>query len=676
MTTRPAMRNAILASLVFLLCSFSARLRAEIRLDEQQSAALVAGAPTLAEYPAAGALILYRGKRLRVLPDGTHELTEHLLVKILRDRGRGFGDQKRNFDSATDSVEVLLARTWLPGGGNVAVQDKAINVITPPELTGAAVYADIKQKVISFGGIQPGAVVELLTRTISAPDSADKADGQLYWDMELFRSSEPLLRKRYELLLPAGAPEPLIVRRNGLDAAQTGQVTIDGATFTQYGWEASGMEMIQRIPNMPPTRSYAPWLLLSNAPDWENLGRWLAERFYPSVETGGELKTRTDSLLTGSATGADSVRVLALYVATEVRNISLALPLTGYEPTAAGKVLANMYGHSLDKAVLLVSMLRAAGIEAWPAFGSGDMLDLLEEGVPAPAQFDRVMVYVPGDFTDSTFVNPLYGQAGRHGLWLQPTAQYNRYGYYSRGQGSRALVVRRSGGALQRVMEFPPEKSLSLVRAEFTLAGNGDMTGVFNAATDGLFDIRARLNLKDDTPRERRQYFSRAANAINEGAVVTDVELSDLRDLTTAAGVRFGFSAPELGIVQGEMMILHLPAPPFGFTGLPYFPNLESREYQFVADGPFTLVREYAIELPRGWKVAYMPRRETFDCRYGRWLIECTRSGNTLNLRRSLTVGARGVDTDGYAQFRRFFLGFTLPRQSLILLERDDSTGS
>ena len=651
------------------------RLSAEIRLGEQETAGLVAAAPGLAEYPAAGALILYQGKRLVVRADGSDELIEHLLVKILQDRGRDFGDQKRNFDSETDSVEILLARTWLPDGSTLPVEAKAINVITLPELTGAAIYADIKQKVISFGGIQPGAVVELITRTISNPDSTDKAGERFYWDMEMFRSSEPVLQKRYELLSPAGAPEPLVALRNGLGEARSEKVSFDGGEYTQYAWEMSDVPMIQRIPYMPPSRSYAPWLLFSNAGTWEDLGRWMAKRFYPSVKTGGAIEARADSLVAGCATRADSVRAIALYVATEVRNIDLALSLTSYEPTPADKVLDNMYGHSLDKAVLLVSMLGAVGIEAWPAYGSGDMEDMLVENVPAAAQFDRALVYVPGHIVDSTLVNPLFGEADSYGLWLSPVAQYNRYGFLNRGQGTRALVVLKSGGTLHKMRQFPPEKSLSLVRAELGLDDDGNVRGTFHVITDGLFDALTRMSLKDDTPRERAQYFSQAANAISEGAVVTAAELTDLRDLTAAAGLEFGYDAPELGVVQGEMMVLHLPAPPFGFSSLPYFPDQENREYDFVADGPFTLVREYKIELPEGWSVAYMPEHESIECGFGRWMIDCTRSDDGILLRRSLTVSASVVKLEGYPEFRQFFQGFTLPRQSLILLERTGGTG-
>ena len=91
MTTRPVLRYSVLIFLASALSLFIGNLAAEIRLDEQQSTALVASAPGLAQYPAAGALILYQGKRLRVLPGGAMELTEHLLVKVLQDRGRGFG---------------------------------------------------------------------------------------------------------------------------------------------------------------------------------------------------------------------------------------------------------------------------------------------------------------------------------------------------------------------------------------------------------------------------------------------------------------------------------------------------------------------------------------------------------------------------------------------------------
>ena len=303
-------------------------------------------------------------------------------------------------------MEVLLARTWLPDGSTLPVEAKAINVITLPELTGAAIYADIKQKVISFGGIQPGAVVELVTRTVSLPDSADKLDERVYWDMEMFRSSEPILRKRYELLLPDGMAAPLVARRNGLDETETGQVSLAGGNYTQYGWELSDVPMIQRIPNMPPAQSYAPWLLLSNVDSWEDLGRWLARRFYPSVVTEWRRsscgRTRLWRLRHQSGQCAGNRHLCCQrgaqyqpFPGADILRAYLLRQGTGQHGTATALIKPCCWSACWARWGSNPGLHTAAGIwrTCWLRTSGGR------------AQFDRPVVYVQGFISDSTLVN-------------------------------------------------------------------------------------------------------------------------------------------------------------------------------------------------------------------------------------------------------------------------------
>lgn len=645
-------------------------------LGEQETARLVAEAPGADKYPDAGALILYQEKNVSVAEDNTQVLEEQLLVKILKDRGRRFGDQKRMFDARTDSVEVLRARTWLPGGQTVPVEAKAINVITPPELTGAAIYADIKQKVISFGSIAPGVVIELVTRTISRPDTSAPLNLYPYWDVEVFRSDEPILEKIYDLEIPADFPEPRLFTGGDLEIAQdsAGQES-EGPKAKHYRWEVRDEPMIHRIPYMPGTLAFAPFLLYSNVDSWEKLGSWLGAQFYPKAQPDAAIRAKVAELTAGSKTPADTVREIYLFVTTQVRNISLQLGLAGYAPTEAAKVFQNMYGHELDKAALLSAMLTAAGFENYPALSRADQVDLLEPSIPSAAQFSRVSIYVPGLFTDSTFANPLYPQTERHGLWLMPIAQYNRYAYYSRGQGARALVILPCGGTLCRIQEFPPEKSLSYSNASLELDAEGNLTGQFKTVTDGLFDAQARLALKDLTPRELEQFFRQATNSVGEGAEMQSDSLSDLRDLTAPASAGLSFSAPEVGVVQGEMMIVRLPQAPFEFAGLPYFPELKEREFDFVADGPFVLASEISLGLPEGWTVAYSPEDLSRSSQFGRWNIDCSISGGRLNFSRRLMLTSRQVKTYDYPDFKKFCESFTLPRYSLLLLEKKAAPG-
>ncbi|MEA1997411.1 MAG: DUF3857 domain-containing protein [Gemmatimonadota bacterium] len=641
------------------------------RLSRDETAKLVAESPGQAEYPEAGALILYNGKTLTVLENNDQVFEEHLLVKVLKDRARGFGDQKRSFDARTDSVAVLIARSWLQDGTTVPVEDKAVNVITPPELVGAAVYADIKQKVVSFPSIAPGTVIEILTRTISRADTSSGVETHPYWDMESFRGDEPVLWKWYSLEIPAKLPRPLFFTSGGLgepvEEAKNGLRT--------YRWEVRDVPMIHRIPYMPPARSFVPFLVFSNVPDWEELGKWLGKKIFPAAAPDEAVRARVAELTRECATSADSVRAISLFVTTQVRNIGLSPDITGYKPTPAPKVLANMYGHGLDKAVLLSAMLTAAGFENYPALAGSGQLDLVELSVPAAIQMSRVAVHVPGTFTDSCFTNPLYDEPVRQGLWLVPVAQYNRYGFFVNGQGSRALVILPEGGTISRAEEFPPEKSLSISHGTLALNDQGDLKGSYRAVTDGLFDCMARTALKDKTPREVDQYFQQAANAIGEGAVEESHSLGDLHDLAAGADAELVFSAPELGVVQGDMMILRIPLPPFSFSGLPYFPKLEEREFDFVAQGPFVLVNETVIEMPPGWGIVYKPQEAHGESRFGVWTINCRSAEGERRMvyEKKFTLSSHSISCENYPEFKTFCETFTLPRHSLLLLEKKGS---
>ena len=60
--------------------------------------------------------------------------------------------------------------------------------------------------------------------------------------------------------------------------------------------------------------------------------------------------------------------MLALqFVQNKIRYVSLSFGSNAYHPHHPDEVLQNRYGDCKDKSLLLLSLLRAAGIQAWPA---------------------------------------------------------------------------------------------------------------------------------------------------------------------------------------------------------------------------------------------------------------------------------------------------------------------
>src|SRR5207237_6759909 len=84
-------------------------------------------------------------------------------------------------------------------------------------------------------------------------------------------------------------------------------------------------------------------------------------------------------------------------------------------PQFASETLKRRYGDCKDKATLLVTMLRSAGIPANLALlNSGPRRDI-DTNLPGIGMFDHVIVYVPASTTDSD-------------LGVDATAQYSQLG--------------------------------------------------------------------------------------------------------------------------------------------------------------------------------------------------------------------------------------------------------
>jgi transglutaminase-like putative cysteine protease len=90
------------------------------------------------------------------------------------------------------------------------------------------------------------------------------------------------------------------------------------------------------------------------------------------------------------------LRALYNYVSLRYRYVGIAFGIGRYQPHASGEILGNQYGDCKDKHTLLAALLKAAGIQAYPALISN--MTTVDLDVPSPGQFNHVItVVVKGD---------------------------------------------------------------------------------------------------------------------------------------------------------------------------------------------------------------------------------------------------------------------------------------
>ncbi|MCX6830835.1 MAG: DUF3857 domain-containing protein, partial [candidate division Zixibacteria bacterium] len=185
------MKKLVSIIVVFALALLSANSAMAVRLyTDDDVAAIVKNAPTEEKFPQAAGIVLLSQRITKVNPDHSAVTDEHLVVKILQDRGKDqYGHVKRRYNKDSDSMVVIKAVTYLKDGSVLPVEATAINDLTPGDRANAAIYSNIMQKVMSFPGMAPGVCMELKLRTYSK--APDKPEEYFVWGSDLFQGSDP-----------------------------------------------------------------------------------------------------------------------------------------------------------------------------------------------------------------------------------------------------------------------------------------------------------------------------------------------------------------------------------------------------------------------------------------------------------------------------------------------------
>ena len=639
----------VLISLVVLALATTAGL-AEQWLDTDVKE-LIENAPDKEDYPDASAVFLKMQEMAEVAEDGSVVTTRNKLIKVLTLRGRErYSNQSFLYNTELSALSLVKGVTTRKTGRVVEVEGDAVNDVTPAFLKDASMYANVLEKVVSFPVAGPGSTMELQLKENHEP----AVDGS-YSGIEHMGAMDPVFAASFAIRYPEGALAPSSVGYTGdlgpttiMEVAEPGEIS-----YSVYNIPALVAEE-----HMPPASELYPTVIYSSYTSWEEPAAFFAGEFFPHIETGGEIESRVADMTRDLSSSEDKVRALFLDVATGVRNVHVQLGLGGYTPNNAGQVLENKYADTRDKAVLLISMLRAAGIDAYPALVAGASDARFTESVPTLKQFTRILVALP-DGGSYRFLDPFLDDVS--------------YGFVRWGRGNTALVVRDDGsGELVQVPGFRAAENHSRQNMLVTIDGDGNAEVRASCELKGYFDRKARRDLKDATPSEKQKLFDTAANLVSTGATNTGYSHSDFTDLTEPVGVSQGVRAEGLAVPQGDMMIVHLPPFPHSFASMGIYPSLGERRYAFEFPCEFRSELEIDVSLPDGYEVTWLPEDVMLITPVAVFQLTCEshEDSHTVVWKRSVAVNERSISVENYGRFKENYDTLVSPKNRLILLKK------
>jgi hypothetical protein len=312
-------------------------------------------------------------------------------------------------------------------------------------------------------------------------------------------------------------------------------------------------------PLAPPLSEIIPTLVLSTFKDWNAFRSWYGEAVRGFTEPDAQVRELAAKLTAGKTTREARLRALFDFVADDIRYVNY---VSGewWLPNRPQQLLARREGDCDDKALLLITLLKAAGIDAQEVMVqtrlTGQPSIIRAKGAAIPL-FDHGIAFLPG---------PNGGQ------YLDATSPQSRLGPLP-SMDARAVALRMDGPA--EIVALPSSTPDDHgVDATWTLGlkadGGADLSGEERALGDDAFWMRTYLT----EPAPRAQWVEEHLVGPWFPTVEVDKKVDFQGDLARG-GATARWRARSSGLARHEGQELVVPLSPSQTTASQLAPLVE-----------------------------------------------------------------------------------------------------
>jgi transglutaminase-like putative cysteine protease len=501
---------------------------------------------TLAKYPDCDEATVER-KSVRIYrPDGTGETQDEGFTKVLTEKGkRNNRTLALSFMLPYSTVEVARLEVIKPGGEVVPV-DVAANskeVIDDSQMQMNIYDPNMKILRVNIPSLEIGDIVHSITRqNLERPIIPGE-----FSEESVFEGSGYIRHMSYDVYAPGEHP----LKRIGLRDEITGTVKYStragAAGAVVHHWEITNVPRMFDEPGMPSYENVLQRLFVTTSPDWQSVSKWYWQLSDPHLEaTTPEMKKTVDELTADCKTDLDKVKALFYHVSKKVRYMGLTpeKDRPGFEPHDVKITFEKKYGVCRDKAALLVSLLRTAGLPAYPVLinvGTKKDKEVADPG------FNHAIVSVELKPRDYVLMDP----TDENTRDLLPYSDCNQ----------SYLVCRPEGEDIRLSPVQPPEENQLTLQTTGTLAANGRLEARTEVHCSGVNDDMFRNTFVHMKPDDERRLFERLLKRALPGARLKSLKLlpANMLDVSEPVGVEIEFSVPDAMASSDGKSLVSLP---------------------------------------------------------------------------------------------------------------------
>lgn len=584
---------------------------------------------------------------VRVHGNGLAERFVQRLVHLRTDRAANDSQETWvRYEPGRQEVEIRKARVFRKGkDGALEISEATARDERDLSEPWYGLYYDSRAEVVVFENLRAGDLVEVQYSLADVAYSNELSD--YFGDFELIADSFPTRRWDYTLIAPKGRA----LYFNSPLAAGVSSGTETRGDETVYKFSAENVARVESEPAMPGIAEIAPYLHVSTYKSWQEVGRWYWNLVVDQMQDDGTLTKAALAATSGLTSIADKVKALHRLVVESTRYVGLEFGIHGYKPYKATQVFERRFGDCKDKASLLVTLLRAVGVEAEMVLLRTRRGGRIADTPASLAVFDHAIAYVPA------LDQYLDGTAEFSGLDELP----------SEDQNVMALRVTAKGATLVETPELPAASNQARRRWIVDLQNDGSARIAEDLTVTGQAAHEWREHYQ--TEGERRERYAKVWSGRYAGSVLNQVEMK-VNDRNQPVAVHAVVRVPRMGErrISPEAR-LRKPGPAAEDAGsyeiaLPLssreadftstYARLGKRQWPLVLGYPWHHEENVTYRLPEGAHIVLAPGSRTISSRFGEFSLSLDDRGSDVEIKTALVVRKTRIEPSEYPAFRAF----------------------
>jgi hypothetical protein len=315
----------------------------------------------------------------------TQEVFEHYAYVILTSEGiQDMSDLSFEFEPTYQQL-ILHEIRIIRNGSTINQLSKDIQVIQREQSLESNLYDGTKTAIINLKDIRTGDIVEYaFTRRGYNPVYKGHFNRTLYLD-----SYESVDKSFKRITLPAS--HKITLKTLGDDVPEPDINESSG--MVDYRWNRSKVTAKDFEYSTPAWYNTNSVVMISDFESWHEVGEWAKELFALPAAERETIKSKIAP--TFKATDDESyILEVVRFVQDEVRYLGFETGINTHKPYPPTQIYSQRFGDCKDKSLLLVSLLQARGIEAYPMLINTSLKQSIDDRLPSGLVFDHCVAQI------------------------------------------------------------------------------------------------------------------------------------------------------------------------------------------------------------------------------------------------------------------------------------------